>query len=256
MGDIKMKSKILAALPIIGALGCAGHAQAGTFYFSLGGDGNVSISGYLTSTSDSYADTGNVFGTPSNLVQVGPTVPGPGWQSKVDPSNALAITGITGTFSDVALNIVDEPIESLVMTVPQAHYDEDYTIPYSFGWYPGIPATAVSYDNLFYAGAEAPVTCLTVPAGGYLDGYGVLFTLQDGTVVDMYGFGGSGNSIYGAVVWAAGADSPDYTSAYVFGTGLTLTVPEPSTWAMMLFGFAGLGFAGYRKSHKSAAIAA
>ena len=26
----------------------------------------------------------------------------------------------------------------------------------------------------------------------------------------------------------------------------TSTVPEPSTWAMMLIGFAGLGFAGYR----------
>jgi PEP-CTERM motif-containing protein len=25
-------------------------------------------------------------------------------------------------------------------------------------------------------------------------------------------------------------------------------VPEPSTWAMMLLGFAGLGFAGYRKA--------
>ena len=25
-------------------------------------------------------------------------------------------------------------------------------------------------------------------------------------------------------------------------------VPEPSTWAMMLLGFAGLGYAGYRKA--------
>jgi hypothetical protein len=33
-------------------------------------------------------------------------------------------------------------------------------------------------------------------------------------------------------------------------------VPEPSTWAMMLLGFAGLGFAGYRRSRKAAAVAA
>jgi hypothetical protein len=32
-------------------------------------------------------------------------------------------------------------------------------------------------------------------------------------------------------------------------------VPELSTWAMMLVGFAGLGFAGYRASRKSAALA-
>jgi PEP-CTERM motif len=36
----------------------------------------------------------------------------------------------------------------------------------------------------------------------------------------------------------------------------TSAVPEPSTWAMMLLGFAGLGFAGYRKSHKAVSIAA
>jgi hypothetical protein len=32
-------------------------------------------------------------------------------------------------------------------------------------------------------------------------------------------------------------------------------VPEPSTWAMMLLGFAGLGFAGYRASRKTAVTA-
>jgi hypothetical protein len=33
------------------------------------------------------------------------------------------------------------------------------------------------------------------------------------------------------------------------------TVPEPSTWAMLALGFAGLGFAGYRRSRKGAAFA-
>ena len=33
-------------------------------------------------------------------------------------------------------------------------------------------------------------------------------------------------------------------------------IPEPSTWAMMVLGFAGLGFAGYRRGRKaSVAIA-
>jgi hypothetical protein len=34
---------------------------------------------------------------------------------------------------------------------------------------------------------------------------------------------------------------------------LTSSVPEPSTWAMMLLGFAGLGFVGYRRTKKVAA---
>ena len=32
-------------------------------------------------------------------------------------------------------------------------------------------------------------------------------------------------------------------------------VPEPSSWAMMLLGFVGLGFAGYRASRRTAAAA-
>jgi len=41
-----------------------------------------------------------------------------------------------------------------------------------------------------------------------------------------------------------------------FGQPSFVTTPEPSTWAMMLLGFAGLGFAGYRTAKKSAALAA
>ncbi len=37
--------------------------------------------------------------------------------------------------------------------------------------------------------------------------------------------------------------------------GVTSGVPEPATWALMLLGFGGLGFAGYRASGKSAAVA-
>jgi PEP-CTERM motif len=37
---------------------------------------------------------------------------------------------------------------------------------------------------------------------------------------------------------------------------LTVGTPEPSTWAMMLVGFAGLGFAGYRRTRKPVSIAA
>ena len=32
-------------------------------------------------------------------------------------------------------------------------------------------------------------------------------------------------------------------------------VPEPSTWAMLLLGFAGLGYAGFRPTGKSPRIA-
>jgi hypothetical protein len=43
--------------------------------------------------------------------------------------------------------------------------------------------------------------------------------------------------------------------AFEFSLGAT-AIPEPSTWAMMLAGFAGLGFLGWRGSRKTAAHAA
>jgi hypothetical protein len=235
-----MRRKILTILPLVGALTIASGAQA-AIRFVLSGNG-VSASGELTVGPDPYADTGAVFGTPANLVNVSPTAPS--FQGVVDPSNALAVTGVTGVFSDATLGIVDATITGLVATNPQPHYDPDYTIPYSFGWYPGVPATAVSYDNLFYPGSTAPITCLGVPPGGFLDDYGVMFTLSDGAVVDMYSNGGAGGSIYGVVVWPAGASSPDYTNA----GGLVFSTPEPSTWAMMALGFAALGIAGRRRA--------
>ncbi len=51
-------------------------------------------------------------------------------------------------------------------------------------------------------------------------------------------------------------DIPGYT--FVFGEGIgngTAAAPEPSTWAMMLLGFAGLGFVGYRQRQKLAGAA-
>jgi PEP-CTERM motif len=43
----------------------------------------------------------------------------------------------------------------------------------------------------------------------------------------------------------------DTHSGGVTVTPITSGVPEPSTWAMMLAGFAGLGFLGYRKTVKT-----
>ena len=37
---------------------------------------------------------------------------------------------------------------------------------------------------------------------------------------------------------------------FAFGGAVTAAVPEPSTWAMMLLGFAGLGYAGYRRTRE------
>jgi hypothetical protein len=60
------------------------------------------------------------------------------------------------------------------------------------------------------------------------------------------------------IVGTTGGDSPiTLTQFYDIGTtgDFTTAVPEPSTWAMMLFRFAGLGYASYRRSHRPRTIA-
>jgi hypothetical protein len=52
-------------------------------------------------------------------------------------------------------------------------------------------------------------------------------------------------------------DGPDAFKVTGGGTlSPTLSVPEPSTWAMMLLGFAGLRYAGYRKARLAAVAGA
>jgi PEP-CTERM motif len=88
-------------------------------------------------------------------------------------------------------------------------------------------------------------------------------------VMDIAGHGPSGVSTLSFTIDnASTADIPsisgvfaaDILSGSTGNTGvvdfsLSSVVPEPSTWAMMLVGFVGLGFAGYRKTRKAVLFA-
>lgn len=45
------------------------------------------------------------------------------------------------------------------------------------------------------------------------------------------------------------------TGSVAAGRLITSAVPEPSTWAMLILGFAGVGFMAHRRRHQSAALA-
>ena len=249
---------MMAALPVIGALTFAAHAQAETYQLTFGGDGNVSGSITLTVGADPQA--GVAFGTAANLVPSGP-----GFVGIADPLSASLITAVTGgVFSDAALGITNVAVTGLVANNYAPHFAPDQTIPYSFSYYMANPNPMkwTSYDNLFYTDGSSPQTCTVPPPGnygGFLDNYGVMFTLANSDLVDLYSNGDiqavgnppvtPGPYFYGVVVDVGGV--PNYDSA----GGLSLSTPEPSTWAMMILGFAGLGFAGHRASRKAAVVA-
>jgi hypothetical protein len=48
--------------------------------------------------------------------------------------------------------------------------------------------------------------------------------------------------------------APTEAIAFDETTGVTSAVPEPSTWAMMILGFCGLGFMAYRRKQNGAAL--
>jgi len=85
---------------------------------------------------------------------------------------------------------------------------------------------------------------------GTLDGADGNPLVIDGLWALIFGNGGAGGSP-NTLYFTAG---PDGESHGLFGA-LTV-VPEPSTWAMMLLGFAGLGFLGYRRARKGHATLA
>ena len=84
------------------------------------------------------------------------------------------------------------------------------------------------------------------------------FTHTAATIVDSFSHDGSG------VISDSGPFSMTEQSVFTltpFGqlvnrgqTEIKLAVPEPSTWAMMLLGFAGLGYAGFRKARSAISI--
>ncbi len=110
-----------------------------------------------------------------------------------------------------------------------------------------IPTTGFYY--VAAVGAQGG-PALGTGGGGYGAGVGGSVLLDAGTELDIV-VGGAGTTSFinllnaggggGSFVWDPTAVPPQ-------------PVPEPSTWAMMLIGFAGLGFAGYRASRKSAEV--
>jgi PEP-CTERM motif len=185
-----------------------------------------------------------------------------GTASDMKYPQGFKITSVSGTFSDATLGISNAPITSLVPSSPTPPLDTNppnTLAPHDFSHFAvatGLPTDSlgfITYDNLFWPDGAPPTANNFDGHGSVLDIYGLLFGIGDGRVVDLFSNGvgnGPGNAVFGVVVATA------ETQLDRVAGGVTATVPEPSTWAMMLLGFAGLGFAGYRKSRKAAALAA
>jgi len=64
--------------------------------------------------------------------------------------------------------------------------------------------------------------------------------------------GGGATFVFGPITPIIGTVFVTLPDGFSLGApGIVTPVPEPSTWAMLLIGFAGIGFAGYRRNRQS-----
>jgi hypothetical protein len=165
-----------------------------------------------------------------------------------DPEGAQHITGAVGSFDGVAITGIRSTSPGAPPEVSPGSWEN---LPKSFSWL-AVGGGQNSYDNLFYANGS-PLVCPPVGAdpytfyGGFLDIFGVLFTMENGDLVHLWSDG----------VTTPGAFGPGWPGGLTFGinvytpsggvyalksqqfAGAFAAVPEPGiTW---LFGAALLG---------------
>lgn len=221
-----MKTAFLALGTMILTLASGPQSRASVIPFGFSGAG-VSGSGLLTIAPDPQAG---------------------------DPAGAYRITDASGTFSDSNIGISNAMITGLVALDP-VNPPRGAPVPESMSLYtvmnPPGKDTAISYDNLFYPGGS-PITCPDYPfAGGFLDVYGAMFTLDNSDILDFWSDGeGPGMPLsYGVGVIDATRTVIDFQFS---GVSAMASVPEPGLlWllgAALLGGFVWLRRTAWRHS--------
>jgi len=162
-------------------------------------------------------------------------------------SEAFKVTGISGTFSDANIGIVDASILGLVAVNHATPEVDNLLAPGDFSRFSVAAGTSpeshgfLTYDNLFWPGGS-PATASDYPAaGGFLDIYGVMFRIGGGRVVDLWSGGIFGPPGSAPVLYGAGVATVDQMLDYV-PTGIS-AVPEPASYGLFVAGLAGLGLA-------------
>jgi hypothetical protein len=238
--------KFLCLLAATFAFGPQAHANVWAFGFS--GDG-ISGGGTITAIPNvSPADPNPACGTAGNDA------------CRTDPAGAYSITGITGTFSDTNIGILNAAITGLIPISPTNERDPlvgepfDPLVPASLSFIDYTnetnPDTALSYNNLFFP-TGSPMDCDFPFTGTFLDVFGTAFTIAGGDSVVLWG---DGNLDGGPLTYGAGVTDGVNELDYAFA-GISAEIPEPgSIWLLGSFLLAACAWT--KRSNLARALAA
>ena len=180
---------------------------------------------------------------------------GANWQNK--PST-LTITDITG--SNITTNKNDYVI-GMITWVNRATYNTDQNFNVNYTFTLNFTSPNSSFDsqlfnlNIQQTTNPSPDNVFNI-SQSTLNGLGP-FTLNGVTVSDIH-FVEWGDGWYDGSKWTnpeGGTSKLKIVADFTFGTAAP-PVPEASTWAMMLIGFAGVGFVAYRRKRGGNALTA
>jgi hypothetical protein len=157
------------------------------------------------------------------------------------PPGPAPVDPVTGSFTisfDTTKTYTDETA-GITLNSLNIPLDSSISFDYSPTMTPTVLAGELIVGGVF-EGANAILLGSPIPESDF---YLHIYTFAATTTFQQLGYAEAG----GGYFYTAGE------TGTVTVTPITSGVPEPSTWAMMLLGFAGLGYAGYRRAREPSA---
>jgi hypothetical protein len=231
--------KILTA----GLLAAAVHSPANAALVSFTGDGNFSnVTNCGGSPSCSITNNGNVL----NMS---------GASNYQNKPSTLTITDIVGTNIPTDKN---DYVVGKITWVNLATYntDQNFNVNYTFSLNFTSPSNAFDSQvfnlNIQQTTNPSPDNVFNITQAT-LNNLGP-FVLNGVKVSDIH-FVEYGDGWYDGTKWV-NPEGGTSTLKIVADFTAVAAVPEPSTWAMMILGFAGVGFMAYRRKRNGSALTA
>jgi hypothetical protein len=161
-------------------------------------------------------------------------------------------TTVTGPTNDVVIGSLTWVNKASTDTDPNFNVNYTFTVNFSS---PDLPADAVTFTLNIQQPTNPPGDVIMHLDDSVFAGLGP-FNLGNGLAISGFDFvlASGTNGAFSNGTWT----DPDpsrgnggITSTLNITADFTSAVPEPSTWAMLILGFAGVGFMAYRRRDQS-----